>query len=235
MATGGTARARGASPLEVVAQAITGVGFLLGVPLLAAGRLDWGPAWRLAGLLAALLAVNLVVLRRTNPELIGTRMQLGITWRRWDRNLMRVVTLIVIATLAVAGLDARLGWADSLPSWAVTLGAALVVAGDLLFLWAMSVNRFFAKVVVIEPERGHRVVDAGPYRLVRHPGYVGWIVMWHGLVLLLASAWALLPAAVAAAGIVVRTALEDRDLTAELPGYRDYAARVRFRLLPGVW
>ena len=99
----------------------------------------------------------------------------------------------------------------------------------------MAVNRFFTKIVVIEPENGHRVVDAGPYRLIRHPGYVGWFVLWLGVPLVLASAWALLPAALASGGIIVRTALEDAVLAAELPGYRDYATRVRYRLLPGVW
>jgi protein-S-isoprenylcysteine O-methyltransferase Ste14 len=231
----GTVTSRLIAIAQVAIQVSVGFGLLVGVPLLAAGRLDWPPAWRLAGLFAVLLGVNLAVLRRDNPELIRKRMQLGIKPRRWDRNVMFALTCAVVGTLVVAGLDARLGWADPLPGSAVALGAALLVVGDLLFLWAMAVNRFFTKVVVIEPENGHRVVDVGPYRLVRHPGYVGWFVMWLGVPLVLASAWALLPAALASGGIVVRTALEDADLAAELPGYRGYAERVRFRLLPGVW
>jgi protein-S-isoprenylcysteine O-methyltransferase Ste14 len=233
--TGGTGTSRLTAIAQVAVQASVGVGLLVGVPLLAAGRLDWLPAWRLAGLFVVLLGVNVAVLRRNNPELIRKRMELGIKARRWDRNLVLALTLAVVATLVVAGLDARLGWADPLPASAVALGAVLLIVGDLLFLWAMAVNRFFTKLVVIEPENGHRVVDVGPYRLVRHPGYVGWFVMWLGVPLVLASGWALLPAALASGGIIARAALEDADLAAELPGYRDYAARVRYRLLPGVW
>jgi protein-S-isoprenylcysteine O-methyltransferase Ste14 len=233
--TAGTVASRLIAIAQVAIQVSVGLGLLVGVPLLAAGRLDWRPAWRLAALFVVLLGVNLVVLRRTNREVIGKRMRLGVKPRRWDRNLMLALTFAIVATLVVAGLDARLGWAEPLPGSAVVLGAVLLIVGDLLFLWAMAVNRFFTKLVVIESDKGHSVVDAGPYRLIRHPGYVGWFVLWLGVPLVLASAWALLPGALASGGIVVRAALEDADLAAELPGYREYAARVRYRLLPGVW
>lgn len=218
-----------------VIRVLVGFGLLVGVPLLAVGRLDWAPAWRLGALLALLVAVNLLVLRRTNRQLIAKRIEFGSTPRRWDRNVMLGLTAAIVATLVVAGLDARLGWSRALPAWAVGLGAALVVAGNFVFLWAMATNRFFTRVVAVEPEKGHTVVDGGPYRLVRHPGYVGWSLLWLGVPLLLGSAWALVPGALCVGGIIVRTALEDRDLAAGLPGYREYAARVRYRLLPGVW
>ena len=99
----------------------------------------------------------------------------------------------------------------------------------------MVVNPFFEKTVRIQKERGHHVIDTGPYAVVRHPGYagfVGWII---SAPLLLASAWAFIPALLAVVGILVRTILEDRTLQAELPGYCEYAVRVRFRLVPGVW
>jgi len=99
----------------------------------------------------------------------------------------------------------------------------------------MLANRFFSGVVRIQNERGHSVVSDGPYRWVRHPGYAGGFIGDLALPLLLGSAWAFIPAALTAGAVVLRTALEDRTLQAELPGYREYAQRTRFRLLPGVW
>ncbi len=115
------------------------------------------------------------------------------------------------------------------------LGVALFVPGWALVIWSMAVNPFFEKTVRIQTKRGHRVVDAGPYAYVRHPGYVGFAAWMLSTPLMLGSAWAFVPALLAVIGFAIRTALEDRTLQAELPGYADYAARVRFRLVPGVW
>jgi protein-S-isoprenylcysteine O-methyltransferase Ste14 len=109
------------------------------------------------------------------------------------------------------------------------------MAGMLLVSWAMASNKFFSTTVRIQDDRGQTVTSSGPYRLVRHPGYVGFLVSNLATPLLLGSLWALIPAVVLEALVVVRTALEDRTLQAELGGYRDYARRVRYRLLPGVW
>jgi protein-S-isoprenylcysteine O-methyltransferase Ste14 len=104
-----------------------------------------------------------------------------------------------------------------------------------MFTWSMVVNPFFEKTVRIQTDRGHRVIDTGPYAYLRHPGYVGFMGWILSTPLLLASAWAFVAALLAVVGIVIRTALEDRTLHAELPGYPEYAARVRFCLIPGVW
>jgi protein-S-isoprenylcysteine O-methyltransferase Ste14 len=109
------------------------------------------------------------------------------------------------------------------------------VLGDLIFLWAMAENKFFTKMVRIQKERGHYVVTGGPYRYVRHPGYVGWYIMMIGLAVALGSLWGFIPAGILLALMLVRTALEDRTLRKELAGYEDYAQRVRYRLIPGVW
>jgi protein-S-isoprenylcysteine O-methyltransferase Ste14 len=101
--------------------------------------------------------------------------------------------------------------------------------------WAMSVNTYLSTIVRVQTERGHHVVTAGPYRYVRHPMYVGTILFGLCIPLFLGSWYALLPGALMGIGYVIRTALEDRTLQAELPGYADYAAQVRYRLLPGVW
>ena len=199
------------------------------------GRADWGRAWVLLGALFICVVVNLVVLVTRNPELLAVRLQLERGARQWDKILSALLASLLVAALVVAGMDERRHWAPPLP-WSLHLAAVvLLLAGDLLLLWAMAVNRFFAKIVRIQRERGHRVVTVGPYRYVRHPGYVGWILLSAAIPLILGSLWALVPVGVAVAGMVVRTALEDRMLRAELEGYADYAGRVRSRLIPGVW
>jgi protein-S-isoprenylcysteine O-methyltransferase Ste14 len=114
-------------------------------------------------------------------------------------------------------------------------GLMVSIVGYAVFLWAMAANAFFAEGVRIQEERGHTVATDGPYRLVRHPGYVGAILGIAGAPFLLGSWWALAPAALALGGYIIRTALEDRTLQEELPGYREYAQHTRWRLLPGVW
>ena len=96
-------------------------------------------------------------------------------------------------------------------------------------------NRFFFSTVRIQTDRGHVVCDSGPYRIVRHPGYAGNMLSLPGIVLALGSVWTLIPVAVALIISVIRTVLEDQTLQKELPGYRDYAQRVRYRLFPGIY
>jgi protein-S-isoprenylcysteine O-methyltransferase Ste14 len=111
----------------------------------------------------------------------------------------------------------------------------LITFGYAFAAWAVAENRFFSSVVRIQTERGHVVCDSGPYRYVRHPGYAGNILAVFGIVLALGSVWALIPAAVASIIAVIRTVLEDQTLQEELPGYRGYARRVRYRLIPGIY
>jgi protein-S-isoprenylcysteine O-methyltransferase Ste14 len=121
------------------------------------------------------------------------------------------------------------------PIWLNILGFVLIAIGYTFAVWALAENRFFSGVVRIQTDRGHMVCDSGPYRIVRHPGYAGNILPLPGIVLALSSVWTLIPAAVALIITVVRTVLEDQTLQEELPGYRDYARRVHYRLFPGVY
>jgi len=135
----------------------------------------------------------------------------------------------------VAGLDRRYGWS---PGPGFVLGAvALMIAllGSALVIWAAASNTFFSAIVRIQKDRGHTVVTGGPYAAVRHPGYVGTIAVNLAAPVVLGSVWALAICAVIVVLVVIRTALEDRTLQCELDGYADYARRVRWRLLPGVW
>ncbi len=198
-----------------------------------AGRLDWPMAWALIAFIVAITAAAFFVV---DPELIRERSRPGPDFDRRDALLAGVgfVWLTPIA-LGVAGLDARFGWSAPIPL-AARLGALLVVALGYGFgLWAMRVNRFFSTFVRIQEERGHVVVSRGPYAVVRHPGYSGFILASFATPIALGSLCALLPVAVGTVLFALRTAREDATLRKELPGYGDYAARVRWRLLPGVW
>lgn len=199
----------------------------------AAGRWDWPMAWAYVGLYVGLICVTALVIR--NPELIAERGQIKANTKNWDKVLTVLYGVSGLGILLVAGLEQRFGW--SVPPTPLVLVMSLVVfiLGDAVTVWAMAANRFFASVVRIQADRGHQVVSGGPYQFVRHPGYVGFMLTALATPLMLASGWALLPALFLCGVIVIRTALEDRTLRQELAGYREYAARVRYRLLPGVW
>ncbi len=202
----------------------------------ASGRLDWIWAWVYVGICVAIVLFNAVVLLPTRRDVVAERAGAGEGAKTWDKWLGGAASLAsLVFGLLVAGLDARFGRTRPLHLRTHLLGAAGLVAGYALFTWAMTANPFFSTVVRIQKDRGHTVVDAGPYLAVRHPGYVGWLVTALAAPILLGSAWALLPAVVGCALMVVRTALEDLTLRRELPGYTDYAQRVRYRLVPGVW
>ena len=135
----------------------------------------------------------------------------------------------------VAGLDHRYGWSPVFSPWLNVFGFVLISLGYAFASWALVENRFFFTTVRIQTERGHVVCDSGPYRIMRHPGYAGNIPPLLGIVLALGSVWALVPAAVALIITVIRTVLEDQTLKDELPGYREYARRVHYRLIPGIY
>ncbi|MFA5617720.1 MAG: isoprenylcysteine carboxylmethyltransferase family protein [Syntrophorhabdaceae bacterium] len=154
----------------------------------------------------------------------------------WDKALAPLLAVSVSFPLfIVAGLDHRYGWSPVFPSWLSIVGLIVIALGYAFGGWALVENRFFSGVVRIQTDRGHVVCDSGPYGIVRHPGYAGNILSLPGIALALGSVWTLIPAAVALTIAVVRTALEDRTLQEELPGYREYARRVRYRLIPGIY
>ncbi len=154
----------------------------------------------------------------------------------WDKILAPLMALSVgFPMVIVAGLDHRFGWSQPFPLWTNLIGYLLIIPGYGLAVWALIENRFFSSVVRIQKERGHVVCETGPYRFIRHPGYAGNILPLIGIVLALDSLWTLIPAGVALMIALIRTALEDKTLQEELPGYHEYAKKVKYRLLPGVW
>jgi protein-S-isoprenylcysteine O-methyltransferase Ste14 len=203
---------------------------------LLAGRWDWIRGWAYICILAAGNAITELFLWRRNPVLFRLRGRFGVGTKTWDKICLALFGPAILLILVAGALDAgRYQW-SAMPLWVWPLGAALYAGGQALLTWSMIVNPFFEKTARIQKDRGHRVVDRGPYAHLRHPGYVGTIM---GFVLapplLLGSWWAFLPAAMAALVLVVRTALEDRMLREELEGYESYAMRVRYRLVPYFW
>ena len=153
----------------------------------------------------------------------------------WDLVLMMVFVAVFVAVIVVAVQDLDARKVDSPLGIGWLIGLTMFGLGWVLVTWAMVANPFFEKHVRIQTDHGQHVIDRGPYAYVRHPGYVGFSAVFLATPLLLASA-ATLPPILATVGLlVIRTALEDRTLQAELPGYRKYAARVRYRLMPGLW
>jgi protein-S-isoprenylcysteine O-methyltransferase Ste14 len=202
---------------------------------LSAGRLDWWPAWAVIAIWLAWFTATDFFLLRLNPSLMAERLSPPKGAKTWDRALLSIVRLLQLARYILAGLDQRFGWTGEFPP-ALQLAALMVCASSYALLaWAMASNLFFSQIVRIQTDRGHTVTNAGPYQYVRHPGYVGMIMFELALGVLLASWWALAAGLACAALFILRTALEDRTLQAELTGYADYAGRVRYRLLPGIW
>ena len=221
--------------VQLLLAVVSGVGTMAVVVFWPAGTLDWPAGWTYLGLVGAHFCLNLAYLSRVNPELIAHRLLFGAGTKRWDIVWLIVYSALFAAVYVVAGFDVvRYGW-SSMPGWLWPVGLVIFLPGAWLLSWSMGVNPHFEKTVRIQTERGHRVVDTGPYAYVRHPGYVGFFGWMLAAPLLLGSWCALGPAVLASIAIVVRTALEDRTLRAELEGYEAYAARVRYRLVPGVW
>lgn len=219
-----------------VARRVLTVGVFLVASLLlllgCAGRVTWLAAWLYGALSIGTSLAGLVVVPR---DVIAERGRKKDDVEPWDRVITRLVLLPWFAQYIVAGLDQRFGWTPEPPPLVMVAGLVGYALGQALVMGAMRVNRYFSNVVRLQADRGHQVCDRGPYRVVRHPGYVGMMLSYLATPLALGSWWSLLPGLLVVGLLVVRTALEDRTLRARLDGYEAYAQRVRWRLLPGAW
>ena len=200
-----------------------------------AGRLDWPRGWICLAVYLFGVAVTATLVVRKNPDVIAARARMHADAKGFDKLFTALSVPLTFAIPAVAGLDAvRFGW-SSVPFQTVWLGVFLYLLATVPVVWAMTANPFLETQVRIQTDRGHRVITTGPYRLARHPMYVGVILQNIATPLILGSGWAYAPVAVTIALFLWRTAREDRTLRSELAGYEEYARRTRYRLLPGVW
>lgn len=230
-------RKREKIPAEVVVRAsLSAAAFFVALGLIMFGPagLGWTRGLAFYVVFAAVMAGSSIYLWRANPDIFAARGRIRKGTKLWDQVLVRLIIGSFLGVFAAAAFDARAGGAAA-PAWVVAAGYAMFAAGYAGSTWVMAVNKFAEPSVRIQADRRQTVVDTGPYAVVRHPLYAASVVMIPGIALALGSYWALLPAAAGAVVIVVRTALEDRTLRKELAGYEEYAGRVRYRLVPGVW
>jgi len=205
-------------------------GLLLFAP---AATWRWPAAWVLLLFFAAYSIVGYLWL---DPELIDERTSIPTDTRLEDMLLAGPAFLLLYpATFVVCGLDRRYGWSPPMPSLLQWLALLVFASGYCFSLWAAHTNKFFSAVVRMQSERGHHLIDTGPYALVRHPGYAGPLIAHMTLPIALGSLWGLAPAIGGAVFLMFRAAYEERRLIAELPGYADYMRRVRWRAFPGLW
>jgi len=207
---------------------------VLGVILFAtSGNIMWLMAWIYLAIVLVIKVTNAITI---DPSLMEERAQPKEGTKKWDIFLASFVALFgPILTLILAGLDIRFGWSHGIPLALNIIGALLVMLGGLLVNWAMASNHYFSSTVRIQSDRHQKVETQGPYKYLRHPGYVGAIIGSLMTPLMLGSWVAFIPAVLVMCGYIVRTVLEDKVLQEELEGYKDYSKIVRYRLFPGIW
>jgi protein-S-isoprenylcysteine O-methyltransferase Ste14 len=196
---------------------------------------NWWNAWAYLGLYLAFLIFNAFILLGKHKELVEERSQVGEGAKGWDKVIGGISAFGGLLTLVLAGLDERFGWPGVIRIEVQVAAFVLMAVTYPIFTWAMVSNKFFSTVVRIAKDRGHTVQTGGPYRFVRHPGYFSLLCSYVTIPIALGSLWACIPMALLVVNLFVRTALEDRTLQNELEGYKEFAARVRYRLIPGIW
>jgi protein-S-isoprenylcysteine O-methyltransferase Ste14 len=222
---------------QLIIRNVLWMGFLAVLLFVAAGTWRWPAGWVFLAELGGLgLALGLW-LARHDPALLAERMSAGFqpAQKTWDKVFLVTFFALFGGWLVLMALDAvRFGWSQ-VPVWLQAIGAVLIALCMYVAYLTFRENSFAAPVVKIQAERGHRTVTTGPYAVVRHPMYAGAVLFFIGVPLLLGSWYGLAAVPVVTAMLVVRTLMEERMLMNELPGYREYEARVRWRLVPGVW
>jgi protein-S-isoprenylcysteine O-methyltransferase Ste14 len=198
---------------------------------LVAGRYDLPWFWAYVGVFGLFSSVGWLLL---DPDLIRERLRPGKGSR--DAGTVQLGKLFSMAHFVIASLDVgRFHWSDNVPAWLQGTALTLFAASGVAALWTMIINPFFASVIRIQTERGHRLITDGPYRIVRHPGYTLITVMMFTSGIALGSWFSALPIWMLWLLLIRRTVLEDRFLHDHLDGYPQYAQRVRYRLVPGIW
>jgi protein-S-isoprenylcysteine O-methyltransferase Ste14 len=208
----------------------------MGVALFwSAGKIDWWPAWASLVVMLGWLAATAYIIYKFNPGLLKDRLESRKGAKTWDAVIVSSMGLVTLIRYIIAGLDERHGWSGEFPIFVQIIAFFICALGYALFTWATASNAFFSRVLRIQSERGHQVVSSGPYHYVRHPAYLGAILYELAVSFLYASWWAMIVSTVSAILLIIRTGLEDSTLQNELLGYGDYARKVKYRLIPGIW
>ncbi|MBA7539401.1 hypothetical protein ES705_31680 [subsurface metagenome] len=206
---------------------------IIAITFIGAGRIDYWQGWIYNGLNIIFLLLSYFLLPR---ELIEERLKPKEGMKKWDKIYYIVSIPVYFAILVISILDGgRFDWEPRIPILVVIIGVVVYTIGQIIVLWAKKANKFFSTVVRIQKDRGQTVCKDGPYRFVRHPGYLGGLLCNIVTPFVLSSFWGIIPAVIAVVLLFIRTYLEDKTLQRELEGYTDYTNEARYRLLPGIW
>jgi protein-S-isoprenylcysteine O-methyltransferase Ste14 len=211
-----------------------GTALFLAVIMFVPAGIGWGRGWLFFLVFWTFKLLAAAYLWCVNPDIFVARSKVHQGTKSWDKVLMTLLLTSFLAIFVIAALDARYAW-SSVSTRFVVLGYVLFTLGFAASIWVYAVNKFAEPSVRIQSDRGHQVVETGPYSIVRRPLYAASIVLFVGMALAMGSCWAFIPVASGTLVIIVRIILEDRVLQNELQGYKEYAARVRYRLVPGIW
>lgn len=214
---------------------LTTYAIIFGVMFLSAGTLNWLLAWVYTVItVLSFLTVGMWAARK-NPEIINERGRKPENTKSWDKVFGAIYAPMLFLIPAIAGLDFRYGWSGNISQNISIFSYIGIIPALILPYLAMAENKFLTTTVRLQEERGHYVVSTGPYRFVRHPMYTGAILAHLLTPLALGSWWAFVPGGIATLALIIRTALEDKTLQQELPGYQEYTQKTRYRLFPGIW
>ena len=211
-------------------------GFLIFILVfICAGHIIYWQGWLYTAMTIIMLVFSFLSIKN-NPELINERLNPGKGTKSWDKVYWIVSTPLFFIMMIISCLDAgRFRWSPELPSW--VYGAAIIIylAGNAIFIQARRANRFFSTVVRIQSDRGQEVCQIGPYRYVRHPGYLGGFLFTAVTPLLFGSLWGLILVSITVVLMIIRTNLEDKTLEEELKGYKEYKGKVKYKVIPYIW
>ena len=222
---------------RVILSVLLFIVFLPMLPLIISQRWNWWEAWAYAGISILGFTISRVVAGRRNPGLLKERASfLNLPdAAAWDKKLSPLIGLGGGLIPIVIGIEARVSGPDQYNRYIEAIALIVFVAGYVLGSYALYANPFFSGMVRIQTERNHHLIDKGPYRWVRHPGYASALMTYFATPILLGCLWGFLPVALLIIILIIRTRLEDNFLQESLPGYEEFTRIVRYRLLPGVW
>lgn len=223
---------------KVIFQLIFVVIILPLLPILISWRWNWWEAWVYALTLFLGFVVSRILATRKHPGILAERAQSfnKEDAKPWDKILAPLLAFGGLLVPLIAGFEERFNWTpEPFPLWVKIAAILNMVLAYVFSSWALIENAFFSGIVRLQTDRGHTVCDSGPYSYIRHPGYAGGFWSYLMMPLLLDTSWSFIPVVLLLIIFIVRTKLEDQTLQAELPGYREYAAKVKYRLFPGIW
>ena len=221
--------------IKIVLQLIILFGVLVILLFLPAGTWDWLQAWLLILFLMIYFILYIYFGIYRDPEQTKERSKTGSNVKPWDKVIMSIYTALLPTVFILAGLDVGRLQISTVPILIQILAwAGLVFAGTII-MWTVISNTYLSRYARIQNDREQQVIITGPYQYVRHPMYLGIIVLFLSVGPALSSLLALIPGGLIAILFIVRTVKEDKMLLEELPGYKAYKTQVRYRLLPGIW